>query len=95
MKRLIFILTTAFIFLISAISYSETFKWVDKNGVVHFSDNIESVPKQYRNQIKVIETPVYPEDIKKNETVKDDKEKKKEQEKKNEQPGNSEKNEKK
>ena len=29
------------------------YKYVDKNGNIHFTDKLDSIPKEYRNQIKV------------------------------------------
>jgi len=29
------------------------YKYVDKNGSIHFTDNLDSIPQEYRNQIKV------------------------------------------
>jgi len=40
---------------------STVYKYVDKNGNVHFTDTIESIPQQYRNQIKTLKEPKYPE----------------------------------
>jgi len=37
------------------------FKYVDKNGVIHFTDRFESIPKEYRNQIQTIRETVKPE----------------------------------
>jgi len=34
---------------------ADFYKYVDKNGTVHFTDRYESIPKQYRNQIKTIQ----------------------------------------
>lgn len=31
---------------------AEIYKWVDKNGVIHFTDQLTNVPKEYRNQIE-------------------------------------------
>ncbi len=36
----------------------EVWKWVDERGVVHFTDNPDSVPKKYREQIDHRELPV-------------------------------------
>ncbi|HYB19439.1 MAG TPA: DUF4124 domain-containing protein [Thermodesulfobacteriota bacterium] len=40
---------------------STVYKYVDKNGNLHFTDNIESIPEQYRGQIKALKEPKYPE----------------------------------
>ena len=37
------------------------YKYIDKNGNVHFTDNVGSIPEQYRNQIKTLKEPKYPE----------------------------------
>jgi DNA repair exonuclease SbcCD ATPase subunit len=29
------------------------YKYVDKNGTIHFTDRLDSIPEEYRNQIKV------------------------------------------
>ena len=63
----IFILLLAF-FLIATLTpirladaQSVTYKYVDKNGNIHFTDSAESIPEQYRDQIKVLKEPKYPE----------------------------------
>jgi predicted nucleic acid-binding Zn-ribbon protein len=33
---------------------STIYKYVDKNGNLHFTDNIESIPQQYRGQIRAL-----------------------------------------
>src|SRR5208337_1601108 len=40
---------------------STVYKYVDKNGTVHFTDDVELIPQQYRNQIKTLKEPKYPE----------------------------------
>ena len=40
---------------------STIYKYIDKNGNVHFTDNAESIPEQYRNQIKILKEPKSPE----------------------------------
>jgi chromosome segregation ATPase len=40
---------------------STIYKYIDKNGNVHFTDNAESIPEQYRNQIKILNEPKNPE----------------------------------
>ncbi len=37
------------------------YKYVDKNGGVHFTDNFEAIPPEYRNQIQTIRETVKPE----------------------------------
>ena len=37
------------------------YKYIDKNGNIHFTDNAESIPEQYRGQIKVLKEPKPPE----------------------------------
>jgi flagellar biosynthesis GTPase FlhF len=34
---------------------ADFYKYVDKNGTVHFTDRYESIPKEYRNQIRTIQ----------------------------------------
>ncbi len=44
-------LIMAIVLLASTGRPSEVWKWVDERGVVHFTDNPDSVPKKYREQI--------------------------------------------
>jgi chromosome segregation ATPase len=37
------------------------YKYVDKNGVTHFTDRYESIPKEYRHQIQTIQERARPE----------------------------------
>ena len=46
MKRILLI-SLSFL-LIAEISLAEVYKWVDENGVVHFTDDIIQVPEKYR-----------------------------------------------
>jgi hypothetical protein len=50
------------ILLISPGAEAAIYKYIDKNGGVHFTDRIESIPKEYRNQIQTLpmETPPQP-----------------------------------
>jgi len=36
---------------------ADTFKYIDKNGTIHFTDRYESIPQEYRNQVQVIKEP--------------------------------------
>jgi hypothetical protein len=43
----------SFCFLLSSFATSacaETYKWVDDQGSMHFTDNANSIPKKYRKQ---------------------------------------------
>lgn len=43
--------------LIVSVAYGVTvYKWVDKGGGVHFTDDYTNIPAQYRNQVKTEET---------------------------------------
>lgn len=50
-------LIMAILFLASTARPSEVWQWVDEQGVVHFTDNPDSVPKKYREQIDHRELP--------------------------------------
>lgn len=39
---------------------AEWLRWVDGNGVVHFTDNLESVPERYRQQASPLDIPPTP-----------------------------------
>jgi hypothetical protein len=38
--------------LLPSVNAVTFYKWVDKNGVVNFTDDLEKVPSQYRNQVE-------------------------------------------
>jgi len=40
---------------------AQFYKYTDKNGTVHFTDRFESIPKEYRNQVKIIKEEVKPQ----------------------------------
>jgi hypothetical protein len=50
MKRVLLIIT--FVLLASVGRAGEVLKWVDEQGVVHYTDNGSSVPEKYRGQIE-------------------------------------------
>jgi uncharacterized protein with von Willebrand factor type A (vWA) domain len=55
MKRALITIFAVLVFV--SISYGVTvFKWVDKDGVVHFTDDYTNIPAQYRNQVRTEET---------------------------------------
>ena len=58
MKKLCLCLSILSLLLVFTGQYSvaATYKWVDSSGVMHFSDNPESVPLKYRNQVKNLDT---------------------------------------
>ena len=50
---LFFILTIVImVFFISGGAATEFYKWIDKDGTIHFSDSTENVPSQYRDQVQ-------------------------------------------
>lgn len=53
MKNLLIILFVLFIWI--SISKGEIFKWVDKNGIVHFTDDISKIPVEYIKNIEKLE----------------------------------------
>ena len=64
-KILTILLALLFIGTLSSLRLADAqgtiYKYIDKNGNVHFTDNAESIPEQYRNQIKILKEPKYPE----------------------------------
>jgi clan AA aspartic protease (TIGR02281 family) len=36
--------------------YADIFRWVDDQGVVHFTDNLENIPEKYRSKVTRIKT---------------------------------------
>jgi chromosome segregation ATPase len=64
-KILTILLALLFIGTLSSLrladAQSTIYKYIDKNGNVHFTDNAESIPEQYRNQIKILNEPKNPE----------------------------------
>jgi len=42
-------------------SQATMYKYKDKNGVTHFTDRYEAIPREYRNQIQTIQESVKPE----------------------------------
>ena len=51
----IFILLCAFAFFYPISLHAEIYKYIDKNGTVHFVDDLSKVPPEYMNQITVRE----------------------------------------
>ncbi len=52
MKRIFFVCFLLSV-LISPVYAAEVYKWVDKDGVVNFSDDFNKVPPAYRDRVKV------------------------------------------
>jgi Domain of unknown function (DUF4124) len=49
---------TLFTFLIAfylSDSYAETYTWTDEQGTVHFTEDLEKVPKKIRNKARILE----------------------------------------
>lgn len=50
MKKLLFILLLA-----ATVAHAETYKWIDSEGTVHFSDSLGEIPATYRKNAKPLE----------------------------------------
>ena len=56
-NKVLFLFSAFFFFLISfwlPSADAGVFKYIDKNGTVHFTDSYESIPQQYRNQVELM-----------------------------------------
>ncbi len=51
---IVFLCFLLYIFIFPSVSLAEFYKYVDKNGVQRFADDIGNIPAEYRNQIKKI-----------------------------------------
>lgn len=56
MKRWLFLCSSIFV-LWTATAFAELYTWTDRNGDTHYSDRLDAVPPEYRDQVKV-STPV-------------------------------------
>ena len=55
MKRAFVSIFVLWVFV--SVSYGDTiYKWVDKEGAVHFTDDYGKIPPEYRNQVKTEDT---------------------------------------
>jgi len=61
------LLIMAILLFASAGRTGEVLKWVDEQGVVHFSDNVNSVPEKYREDLDLMELPEEKETVSGNE----------------------------
>jgi clan AA aspartic protease (TIGR02281 family) len=50
--RRVFRLSWIFLLLALAPAYAEIYKWVDRDGRVHFSDTLAGIPPEYRDRIE-------------------------------------------
>ena len=55
MKR-IFIKTLVLAFFLAAPAYSDLYKWTDREGVVHITDDKDKVPAEFMGEVKVYKT---------------------------------------
>ncbi len=46
----------AVLFLFASNAWSDLYQWTDRDGVVHITDSLESVPQEYRAKVKVHES---------------------------------------
>ena len=59
-KKILFLFSATLFFLFSFGFISAdagVFKYIDKNGTIHFTDSYESIPQQYRNQVELLKEP--------------------------------------
>ncbi len=59
-KKILLLWGVSLFFLISfgpTFADAELYKYIDKKGTIHFTDRYESIPQEYRDQIKVIKEP--------------------------------------
>ncbi len=55
MKRVFICILVLCVF--DSISFGDTiYKWVDKEGVAHFTDDYDKIPREYRNQVRTENT---------------------------------------
>jgi len=63
LKKILILFAASLFFLISfgpTSADAELYKYIDKKGTIHFTDSYESIPQEYREQIKVIKEPSRP-----------------------------------
>ena len=58
MKKIIYFVISLLV-LLAFIQDARTqaYKYVDKNGVPHFTEDFGTIPKEYRNQVNKLRTP--------------------------------------
>jgi predicted RNase H-like nuclease (RuvC/YqgF family) len=59
-KKILFLLLASLFFLVSfwlTSADAGVFKYMDKQGTIHFTDSYESIPEQYRNQVELMKEP--------------------------------------
>ena len=59
-KKILFLFSASLFFLVSfwlTSGDAGVFKYIDKQGTVHFTDSYESIPQQYRNQVELLKEP--------------------------------------
>lgn len=60
LKKMLILLAVSLFFLISfgpTSADADLYKYIDKKGTIHFTDRYESIPQEYRDQIKLIKEP--------------------------------------
>lgn len=55
MRKIIYFLLSL-IFVVSSVNGATTYKWTDKEGVIHFTDDPTQIPSQYRNRVETEES---------------------------------------
>lgn len=54
MKRYILVFSISALLVFKSFLHADTYKYVDKNGVITFTSHINDIPKEYRDKIEII-----------------------------------------
>jgi hypothetical protein len=60
LKKMLILFAASLLFFISfgpTSADADLYKYIDKKGTIHFTDSYESIPPEYRDQIKIIKEP--------------------------------------
>ncbi len=53
MKRWVLLCSSLFVFWTASVASAELYSWTTKDGSVHYADQLEAVPLEYRDQVQV------------------------------------------
>lgn len=46
------ILICLFLLTLASFSYAQVYRWVDQDGVTHYTDNLQNIPEKYRKSVR-------------------------------------------